>query len=259
MTTPADWISPFVTATKIFGQTAGNTPYTFSTTSTISTTNAPPAATTFAQSASMNWVKYAGTYTIGWSSTVSISYSALAAGASVQQWISPRWVTGSASSYVNYYCFTSTIAPVAPSITPIVSTFSQVGSSTVDLQVIGVGGASTASSTSAALTLTPTIVLNNDVWLGTPTWTGTGPTYSFNCQAVKVQDPTSPNLVGINYIPVGGTVTFRAGFKAFKDTTTSAIAWSGTTTDFTYTLTDSAVMLSSSVAAVILSIAAVSF
>ena len=259
MTTPADWISPFVTATKIFGQTAGNTPYTFSTTSTISTTNAPPAATTFAQSASMNWVKYAGTYTIGWSSTVSISYSALAAGASVQQWISPRWVTGSASSYVNYYCFTSTIAPVAPSITPIVSTFSQVGSSTVDLQVIGVGGASTASSTSAALTLTPTIVLNNDVWLGTPTWTGTGPTYSFNCQAAKVQDPTSPNLVGINYISRGGTVTFRAGFKAFKDTTTSAIAWSGTTTDFTYTLTDSAVMLSSSVAAVILSIAAVSF
>ena len=121
MTTPADWIAPWATASKVSGQTAGPTPYSFTTTSQISTTNAPPAGTSFAQSASMNWVKAAGNYTIGWSTTVNINYSALAAGASVQQWVSPRWLTSSPTSYVNYYCSTVTTAPVAPATTPTVT------------------------------------------------------------------------------------------------------------------------------------------
>jgi len=129
----------------------------------------------------MNWVKSAGTYTIGWSSTLSINFSALAAGASVQQWVSPRWLTSSATSYVNYYCSTATTAAVAPATTPTVSTSSTIGTSTVDLQSIGIGGAATASSTAAALTTTPSATLSAGAWVSTPTWTGTAPAYTFNC------------------------------------------------------------------------------
>ena len=95
----------------------------------------------------MNWVKAAGNYTIGWSTTVGINYSALAAGASVQQWVSPRWLTSSATSYVNYYCSATTTAPVAPATTLTVTSSNLVGTSTVDLQSIGIGGTATASST----------------------------------------------------------------------------------------------------------------
>jgi hypothetical protein len=129
----------------------------------------------------MNWVKSAGTYTIGWSSTLSINFSALAAGASVQQWVSPRWLTSSATSYVNYYCSTATTAAVAPATTPTVSTSSTIGTSTVDLQSIGIGGTATASSTAAALTTSPSATLSAGAWVSTPTWTGTAPAYTFNC------------------------------------------------------------------------------
>ena len=129
----------------------------------------------------MNWVKYAGTYSIGWSSTVSINYSALAVGASVQQWVSPRWLTSSATSYVNYYCSTATTAAVAPATTPTVTPSATIGTSTVDLQSIGIGGTATASSTAAALTTTPSATLSSGAWVATPTWTGTAPSYTFNC------------------------------------------------------------------------------
>ena len=127
----------------------------------------------------MNWVKSAGTYTIGWSSTVSINYSALAAGASVQQWVSPRWLTSSATSYVNYYCSTATTAAVAPATTPTVTSSATIGTSTVDLQSIGIAGTATAGSTAAALTTTAN--LSSGAWVATPTWTGTAPAYTFNC------------------------------------------------------------------------------
>jgi|688.fasta_scaffold589130_1 hypothetical protein len=38
---------------------------------------------------------------------------------------------------------------------------------------------------------------------------------------------------------VGGTVTFRAGFKSFPSATAQSLAYSTTTTDFSFSLTDS--------------------
>jgi hypothetical protein len=79
----------------------------------------------------------------------------------------------------------------------------------------------------------------------------------------RTMDATTSASSGMNQIAVGGTVTFRAGFKGFRDATTSAIAWSNSVTDYTFRLLDSAssgaIVLTSTVGAVILSIAAISF
>ncbi len=81
----------------------------------------------------MNFVKQNGIYTIGWVLQVNTNYNPTA-GAVIQQWLSPKWVTTPATSYAVYYCSTSTTG-TTPTTTATAST--QIYTSKVDLQTIG--------------------------------------------------------------------------------------------------------------------------
>ena len=98
----------------------------------------------------MNFVKQNGIYTIGWVIQVNTNYNPTA-GAVIQQWFSPKWVTTPATSYAVYFCSTSTTG-TTPTTTTTATASTQIYTSTVDLQTIGVSTTNKAADTLAGAT-----------------------------------------------------------------------------------------------------------
>lgn len=96
----------------------------------------------------MNFVKQNGIYTIGWVLQVNTNYNP-PAGAVFQQWLSPKWVTTPATSYAVYFCSTST---AGTPLTTTATASTQIYTSTVDLQTIGVSTTNKAADTLAGAT-----------------------------------------------------------------------------------------------------------
>lgn len=148
----------------------------------------------------MNFLKQNGVYTIGWVIQVNTNYNP-AVGAVFQQWLSPKWVTASASSYAVYFCSTSTANAVSPATgLTTTATASPTYISTVDLQTIGTqtaGATATvnvATDTLKGATLAPAAPL---VWQSA-SWSSS-PSNVLSCMGTRGTDDVD-SKTGMNKI-----------------------------------------------------------
>ena len=111
----------------------------------------------------MNFVKQNGIYTIGWVIQVNTNYNPTA-GAVIQQWFSPKWVTTPATSYAVYFCSTSTTGT-----TTTATASTQIYTSTVDLQTIGSSTSKAADTLAGATVAAPApLVWQSASWNSSP-------------------------------------------------------------------------------------------